>query len=83
MDYLLLNESEVQSKILTEKQKIIRDSVNRILSDEDPIRVASELLRNEIVTVQEIDEMINWIKSHRGKRNAKGTFRSLRKRGAI
>ena len=83
MRYLLLSESEVQSVELTEKQSEIRDAVDRILSDEDPKLVARELLEREILTAEDINMMIDWIKTNRGKRKSKGRFRSLRRRGQI
>ena len=83
MDYLLLSESEVQSVSLSEKQRILRDAVNRILSDEDPMIVAAELLKKEIINFEDINEMVEWIKSRGGKRNEKGVFHYLRRRGSI
>ena len=71
MRYLLLSESEVQSVELTEKQSEIRDAVDRILSDEDPKLVARELLEREILTAEDINMMIDWIKTNRGKRKSK------------
>jgi len=83
MDYLLLSESEVRSVVLSEKQQVLRDAVNRILSDEDPMIVAAELLEKEIITAEDINEMVDWIKSRGGKRNEKGAFHYLRRRGSI
>ena len=76
----LCEDSDVE---LTEKQHLIRDAVDRILADEDPRLVARELLETEIVTAEDINSMIEWIKTNRGKRKSKGRFRSLRRRGAI
>ena len=81
MDYLLLNEVEVRSVDLSEKQRELRRAVQRIIADEDASTVARELLEQKIVSGAEIIEMMVWIKNNRERFQVKPRFKSLNRRG--
>jgi len=81
MDYLLLNEVEVRSVDLSEKQLQLRRAVQRIIADEDISAVARELLEQKVVNGSEIVAMMNWIKNNRESFQIKPRFKSLNKRG--
>jgi hypothetical protein len=81
MDYLLLDEVEVRSVDLSEKQLELRRAVQRIIADEDASAVARELLEHKIVSGEEIIEMMVWIKNHRENFQVKPRFKSLNRRG--
>lgn len=81
MDYLLLNEVEVRSVDLSEKQRELRRAVQRIIADEDASTVARELLEQKIVSGAEIVEMMVWIKNNRERFQVKPRFKSLNRRG--
>tara|TARA_B100000674_G_scaffold126414_1_gene97202 strand:+ start:271 stop:522 length:252 start_codon:yes stop_codon:yes gene_type:complete len=81
MDYLLLNEVEVRSVDLSEKQRELRRAVQRIIADEDASTVARELLEQKIVSGAEVIEMMVWIKNNRERFQVKPRFKSLNRRG--
>ena len=81
MDYLLLSEVEVRSVVLSEKQLEMRRALQRIISEEDSMSVAKDLLDRKLVKTDEIIEMMKWIKENREDVQVKSRFKSLNRRG--
>jgi hypothetical protein len=79
MNYLLLSEIEVESVVLTEKQQKLRAAVSRVLADEDPLKIAEELIEDQTIQIAEIAEIIDWVKKNRKPKKGKAVFRCLKR----
>ena len=81
MEYLLLSEADALSVELTEKQRKLRLAVSRVLSDEEPLAVAKEIIEEGLVSPDEIIEMISWIKNNRVRKPKNMRFKAVGGRG--
>lgn len=77
MDYLLLSEAEVRRIRLTPKQVELRRAVRKIYSDEDPVKVATELLERKVVDHEDIVKLVSWVKSQPITKAQKNAFKYL------